>query len=86
MQKEYGINNEHELHKLHSKFAASKKKTEYFLLSKVRFPTFVVRRRNRPAGEGNSEFHRDKPMIRISPPSHVASSDRMITASSLIRV
>ena len=71
---------------LHSKFAASKKKDRIFLLSKVRFPTFVVRRRNRPAGEGNSGFNRDKPIIRISPPSHVASSDRMITASSLFRV
>ena len=71
---------------LHSKFAASKKKIEFFLLSKVRFPTFVVRRRNRPAGEGNSEFNRDKPIIRISPPSHVASSDRMIMATSLVRV
>ena len=73
-------------HGKNSKFAASKKKIEFFLLSKVRFPTFVVRRRNRPAGEGNSGFNRDKPIIRISPPSHVASSDRMITASSLIRV
>lgn len=63
-----------------------RKKTGFFLLSKVRFPTFVVRRRNRPAGEGNSGFSRDKPIIRISPPSHVASSDRMITASSLFRV
>ena len=35
-------------HRKHSKFAASKKKIVYFLLSKVRFPTFVVRRRNRP--------------------------------------
>ena len=56
----------------HSKFAASKKKDRIFLLSKVRFPTFVVRRRNRPAGEGNSGFDRGKPIIRISPPSHVA--------------
>ena len=77
---------DHESYESNSKFAASKKKDRIFLLSKVRFPTFVVRRRNRPAGEGNSEFNRDKPIIRISPPSHVASSDRMITASSLFRV
>ena len=44
-------------HESNSKFAASKKKDRIFLLSKVRFPTFVVRRRNRPAGEGNSEFN-----------------------------
>ena len=73
-------------HGYHSKFAASKKKRQDFLLSKVRFPTFVVRRRNRPAGEGNFGNHGDKPIFCISPPSYVASSDRMITASSLIRV
>ena len=70
---------------LNSKFAASKKNGIYFF-SKARFPTFVVRRRNPPAGEGNLRNHGDKPIFCISPPSYVASSDRMITASSLIRV
>ena len=69
-----------------SKFAASKKKIKNFLLSKVRFLTFVVKRRYRPAGEVNSGFIWAKPIISISPPSHVASSDRMIMATSLFRV
>jgi hypothetical protein len=69
-----------------SKFAASKKKIGKSLLSQARFPTFVVRRRNRPAGEGNLLKNRAKPKRGISPSSRVASSDRMIMASSLFRV